>query len=234
MKLVQMNLRAYGPFTNKIIDFGEGTNNPGLHIVLGANEAGKSTALRALRAVLFGMNDMRDAHLHPKDMLRVALKVKTAEGEMLHVERRKGKGAKSLLFSGSDKAVPVEEWARVLPVEDAELFEQMFGLNYERLLEGGRQLAGFKSDIGKALLAAAGDLGQTVARMRDMQDRADAIFSPRATSSKLRQAFSAYQVADKAFRDERYMSREYKVAVARRDEIDEGLTTQYIECAVTH
>jgi uncharacterized protein YhaN len=84
MKLVQLNLRAYGPFTNKIVDFGDvpgkTAGNPGLHIVLGANEAGKSTALRALRAVLFGMNDMRDAHLHPKDMLRVALKVQTAEG----------------------------------------------------------------------------------------------------------------------------------------------------------
>ena len=83
MKLVQLNMRAYGPFTNKVVDFGgpadEASGNPGLHIVLGANEAGKSTALRALRAVLFGMNDMRDAHLHPKDMLRVGLKVTDSE-----------------------------------------------------------------------------------------------------------------------------------------------------------
>jgi uncharacterized protein YhaN len=227
MKFLQLNLRAYGPFTNKTIDFDDVTSgaagNPSLHIILGANEAGKSTALRALRAVLFGMNDMRDAYLHPKDMLRVGLKVQTAEGEVLNVERRKGKGVKSLLFAGSDKAVPVEEWARVLPVDNAELFEQMFGLNYERLLEGGRQLAEFKSDIGQALLAAAGDLGQTVTRMREMQERADTIYSPRATSSKLRQALSAYQSADKAFRDARYSSREYKIAVARRDEIEEEL-----------
>ena len=145
MKLVQLNMRAYGPFTSKVVDFSgpadETSGNPGLHILLGANEAGKSTALRALRAVLFGMSDMRDAHLHPKDMLRVGLKVKTASGEVLNVERRKGKGAKSLLFVDSEKAVPVEEWARVLPVDSVDLFEQMFALNYERLLEGGRQLA---------------------------------------------------------------------------------------------
>jgi uncharacterized protein YhaN len=227
MKLVQLNLRAYGPFTNKVVDLGavqaDVTGNSGLHIFLGANEAGKSTALRALRAVLFGMSDMRDAHLHPKDMLRVAVKVQTAEGEVLHVERRKGKGAKSLLFVGSEKPVPVEEWARVLPVDNADLFDQMFGLNYERLLEGGRQLAGFKSDVGQALLAAAGDLGTTVSRMREMQERAETIYSARATSSKLRQALSAYQTADKAFRDERYTSRDYKAAVARRDEIEEEL-----------
>jgi uncharacterized protein YhaN len=227
MKLVQLNLRAYGPFTNKTIDFGDAAGgapeNAGLHLLLGANEAGKSTALRGLRAVLFGMSDMRDAHLHPKDMLRVALKIRTTEGELLHVERRKGKGAKSLLFVETEKTVPIEDWARILPVDNADLFEQMFGLNYERLLAGGRQLAEFKSDIGQALLAAAGDIGETVARMREMQERAEAIYSPRATSSKLRQALSAYQAADKAFRDERYTSREYKAAVSRRDEIEEEL-----------
>src|SRR5438067_1901896 len=107
MRLVQLNLRAYGPFTNKTIDFGDmvgsAFENAGLHLLLGANEAGKSSALRGLRAVLFGMSDMRDAHLHPKDMLRVAAKIRTAEGELLHVERRKGKGAKSLLFVETEK-----------------------------------------------------------------------------------------------------------------------------------
>ena len=41
-----MNLRAYGPFTNKVVEFGDvaDTGKPGLHIVLGANEAGKLAA----------------------------------------------------------------------------------------------------------------------------------------------------------------------------------------------
>ncbi len=220
-----MNLRAYGPFTNKVIEFGAvaAAGSPGLHIVLGANETGKSTALRALRAVLFGMTDMNDAHLHPKDMLRVGLKVETADGEILSVERRKGRGAKSLLFVGSEKAVPVEEWARVLPVDSAELFEQMFALNYDRLLHGGKQLAEFRNDIGQALLAAAGDLGKTVTCLQEMMVRAETIYSPRATSSQLRQALAAYQAADKAVREERFTSREYKASVTRRDELEEEL-----------
>jgi uncharacterized protein YhaN len=225
MKLIQLNLRAYGPFTNKVIEFGgvAEVGRPGLHIVLGANEAGKSTTLRALRAVLFGMTEMSDAHLHPKDFLRVGLKVQTTTGEVLSVERRKGKGARSLLFMDSDKPVLVEEWTRVLPVESADLFEQMFALNYERLLQGGKQLAEFKNDVGKTLLAASGDLGQTVTRMQQMTARAGAIYSPRATSSDLRKALAAYQDAEKAFRDERYTSREYKAAVTRRDELEEEL-----------
>jgi uncharacterized protein YhaN len=219
MKLLQLNLRAYGPFTDKILQF----QNGGLHIVLGPNEAGKSTALRALHAALFGMDEKRDAHLHPWDMLRVGLKIQTLDGQVLDVERRKGKGAKSLLFTNSEKAVPVEEWVRVLPVESAEIFEQMFGLNYDRLVEGGRQLAGFKGEVGQAILAAAGDLGQTVNRMQELQDRAGEIFAARASSCTLNRAFAEYKAAEKTMRDERFSSREYKAAVSRREELGQDL-----------
>ena len=218
MRVLELNLRAYGPFTNRVLDFDE---NTGLHLIVGRNEAGKSTALRALRGALFGIKGGQDTQVHPKDMLRVGLKLRTADGQMLEVERRAGKGVRSLLFTATQKPVPVEEWARVLPVETAELFEQMFALNYERLLEGGSQLAQFKNQVGQAMLAAAGDLGQTVARMHAMEERADQLYSPRATSALLRKAITAYQNADKRFRDERYTSREYKAAVARREEIEE-------------
>jgi uncharacterized protein YhaN len=144
MQLLELNLRAYGPFTNRILPFKtEGGSE--LHVIFGPNEAGKSSALRALRNVLFGM-DARDAHLHAADMLRVGLKVRTGDGQILDVERRKGKGLRSLVFTASGKPVPVEEWARALPVASAELFEQMFGLDYDRLIMGGRQLAAFKGD----------------------------------------------------------------------------------------
>ena len=46
MKINLFKLLAYGPFTDKILDFSDG--GFGLHVVYGPNEAGKSTALRAL------------------------------------------------------------------------------------------------------------------------------------------------------------------------------------------
>jgi uncharacterized protein YhaN len=220
MRVLELNLRSYGPFTGKVLGFDEAT---GLHLIVGRNEVGKSTALRALRGALFGIKGDRDTQLYPKDMLRVGLKVRTADGQVLDVERRVRGGAKSLLFADSQKPVPVEEWARVLPVEAAELFEQMFALNYERLLAGGKQLAEFKNEIGQAMLAAAGDLGQTVARIHAMEERADALYSARASSALLRKAITAFQTADKSFRDERYTSVKYKAAAARREDLEEEL-----------
>ena len=230
MKFLQLDLRAYGPFTNRSLSL----DGAGMHLILGGNEAGKSTALRALQAVLFGMKEKRDAHLHPWDMLRVGLRIETTDGTVMDVERRKGSGAKSLLFTGTDRAVPAQEWTRVMPVDDAELFEQMFGLNYDRLVEGGRRLAEFKGDIGQALLAAAGDLGQLVNRMQGLQDEADAIYAAGASSRKLNKALSEYNAADKATKHVRYTSRDYKVAVAKREELVaelEKLAKDLAKCA---
>jgi uncharacterized protein YhaN len=52
MKINIFKLLAYGPFTDKILDFSG--NGFGLHIVFGPNEAGKSTALRALIGLFYG------------------------------------------------------------------------------------------------------------------------------------------------------------------------------------
>ena len=53
MKLLDLHLRAYGPFTDRHLDLSAGRE--GLHVVFGPNEAGKSSALRALRSLLYGV-----------------------------------------------------------------------------------------------------------------------------------------------------------------------------------
>lgn len=227
MQFTELNLRAYGPFTGKVLSFGSDT---GLHIISGPNEAGKSTILRALRNVLFGM-DARDAHLHPADMLRVGLKIKLANGEVLDVERRKGKGLKTLVFANTGKPVPVEEWARVLPVNDADLFEQMFGLDYQRLVAGGKELATFGGDIGQTILAASGDLGETIKAIQSYQDRASEIYAPQASSRLLNRALREFKAAEGRIRSERFSSQQYKAAINRAIEVDQELTRIAVDLA---
>src|SRR5450432_2338061 len=112
MRLLRLDLRAYGPFANNSLTFEGG----GLHLIFGGNESGKSTALRALQAVLYGMKEKGDAHVTTWDMMRVGHSVERAAGKVLTVERRKGSGVSSLVYTASDRSVPAEEWARVLPV----------------------------------------------------------------------------------------------------------------------
>src|ERR1019366_9664600 len=115
------------------------------------------------------------------EMMRVGISVEIGN-QVITVERRKGKGVRSLVYAGTDRAVTGEEWNRVLPVLDQNLFVQMFGLDYQRLVDGGRELAEGKGDIGQALLAAAGDLGNAVERMHAFQHRSSELFQTHARS----------------------------------------------------
>ena len=64
MKILQLNLIAFGPFNETLLDLSEGEE--GLHIVYGPNEAGKSSALRGLRQLLYGIPERSyDDFLHP-------------------------------------------------------------------------------------------------------------------------------------------------------------------------
>ena len=52
MRFKAINLIAYGPFTDYRIELPE---KPDFHIIYGPNEAGKSSALRALISALYGI-----------------------------------------------------------------------------------------------------------------------------------------------------------------------------------
>jgi len=68
MRIEQLLPTAFGPFTDLELDF----SAPGLQVVYGPNEAGKSSALRALDAWLFGIPERtRDDFLHPRPALLV-------------------------------------------------------------------------------------------------------------------------------------------------------------------
>jgi energy-coupling factor transporter ATP-binding protein EcfA2 len=59
MNILQLQLLAFGVFTNKILDFS--AKQPGFHLIYGPNEAGKSTLRRALINLF--------SYLHPNNQL---------------------------------------------------------------------------------------------------------------------------------------------------------------------
>ena len=65
MKFLEINLLAYGHFTNRPLAFP--SEGPNLHIIYGGNEAGKSTFLRAITGVLYDIEvQTRDDFIHAK------------------------------------------------------------------------------------------------------------------------------------------------------------------------
>ena len=73
MRLKRLDLKAFGPFTDRTLEFD--SKAPGLHIIYGPNEAGKSSSLRALKALLYGFPERTsDNFQHPNDQLLVGMK----------------------------------------------------------------------------------------------------------------------------------------------------------------
>ena len=69
MKILSLELARFGPFSDLALDFSSSAR--ALHLVVGSNEAGKSTTLRAVTGLLFGIPERTiDDHRHTKPDLR--------------------------------------------------------------------------------------------------------------------------------------------------------------------
>jgi uncharacterized protein YhaN len=96
----RLELSAFGHFTGTLLDLS--APSPGLHLVYGDNEAGKSTALRAIRSFLYGIpHHSRDAFVHAGSELRLGAELRAESGGVLAAVRRKGRKNTLLSLDGA-------------------------------------------------------------------------------------------------------------------------------------
>ena len=146
MKIQQLHLAAFGPFTDKTLDFGQDAG--GLHIIYGPNEAGKSSALRGLKALLYGI-DVRtpDNFIHANDKLRISGFLKTADGREIKFSRRKGR--KNTLLTLDGEVLDEQALTPFLQGVSPELFKALFGIDHQALVQGGREILEQKGEVDR-------------------------------------------------------------------------------------
>ena len=197
MRLLALDLKAYGPFIDSVLDF---SGHPGLYLVYGPNEAGKSSALRALTAFLYGIEGQTtDAFLHKYGDLRVGGKLQHSDGTILNVLRRKGN--KNTLLSTDGK--PMED-ARLEPFLSGvsrELFCTMFGIDHAQLRMGGQEMLKSEGLVGQALFSAGTGLVGLSQLSRRLETEAEGIFLARGKNQTLNMLTRRYQDLKKS-RDE--------------------------------
>lgn len=208
MKLLALELIAFGPFAGTALDLSAGAE--GLHVVYGPNEAGKSSALRAVRQLLYGIPERsKDDFIHPFSKLRIGGRLRSAKGEVLEVVRRKGRGA--TLRSADDQS-PVGEPAleRFLNGIDAGLFAAMFGIGYEDLVTGGREIVRGGGEIGRLIFAAGSGIADLGAVAEGLQDESDALFRPSGQKQKINEAVARFKQRRAELKEAQLPGREWE------------------------
>jgi uncharacterized protein YhaN len=227
VKLLDLHLLAYGPFTDRHLDLSAGSE--GLHLVFGPNEAGKSSALRALRALLYGVPERtQDDFRHDKTELRVGGRLRGADGRELHCYRRKGR--KNTLRDATGDPVSEDRLTRLLGGIGEPLFERLFGIDHEALVSGGQALLVERGREAEALFGAG--LGSTAVReaLASLDRDAQALFAPRASKPAVNVALSRLADIERQQREVSLSARRWdearkavNAAAARLTEIDAQL-----------
>ncbi|BBF93989.1 hypothetical protein BLTE_26740 [Blastochloris tepida] len=175
MRFSALGLDRYGCFTGRRLDFDPRAR---LTVIVGANEAGKSTALAAVADALFGIEERsRFSFLHDYKSMRLSAEVAGGDGRTLAFARLKRRAA-TLVDPASDAPLADDCLAPFLGAHDRRAFLEIYGLDQARLREGGRKLLAGGGDLADTLLAAAPGLGRIAALRDRLRDGAAQIFNP--------------------------------------------------------
>jgi len=221
MRIDRLDLVAFGPFTDVGLDFSAGAPG-GLHVVLGANEAGKSSALRGLIGFLYGIPERSADNFLGHKELRVAALLRTAAGATLAATRRKGR--KNTLLGPDNQPLDEALLAAELAGLPQQVFESLFGLDHARLRAGGDALTRSDNDLGLSLFAAAAGVARLRAAAADLEGKALDLFKPRGQNQRINAALAEHkrlsaEAADLAAAPAEYerLSRELAAAEQDRD-----------------
>jgi uncharacterized protein YhaN len=207
MKILNMHLIAFGPFTD--LDLGFTGNQIGMQIIYGPNEAGKSSALRALTGWLFGIeHNSPDNFIHDYQQLKIGGTLKNSAGRELAFTRRKGRSNTVLTPGG--KPLPDDILRDYLHGIDRQLFLSMLGIDHPALVNGGEDILRGGGELGQSLFAAGLGTADLRGVIKELEDKARSLFLPRGQVQVINQAISDYAVHKKMVSDHSLRSRDWK------------------------
>ena len=235
MRIRELRLLRYGKFTDRLLALPHAPQD--IHLVVGANEAGKSTMRRALSDWLFGfpMRSTGMDFLHPMQDLRLGgiIEDNTASREepssaqdtatgstetgassngqirSLNFERRKGQ--KNTLRTPADEPLPdstLHEWLGSLQADE---FRRMYALDHATLVEGSESILQASDDIGRMLFQAAAGIEHLGDALKTLQQEADSLWAPRKSGNRVfYQQQDAYEEARRTLGQAQLRTRDWK------------------------
>jgi uncharacterized protein YhaN len=180
MRFASLAVERYGHLDGCQLTFRSGV--PDLHIIYGANEAGKTTSLAAISDLLFGF-PVRSPYNFRFDyaLLRVGA-VLEEDGHSFACRRKKG--TSGTLIDAQDNPLDEGPLLAMLRGQTRETFGLSFSLDHEGLRAGGRAMVNARDDAGRALFAAGSGMVGVSDALFKLEQEADAIWGPKAAQRR--------------------------------------------------
>lgn len=190
MKITRLELKAFGHFTDAYLDFASRT--PGLHVIFGPNEAGKSTALRAIRSLLYGIDPRTpDNFKHEYRKLLIGGTLQNLDGRELTFWRRKRTVGD--LLDARQQVMEQRDLDAFLHGIDNALFGSLFGISHESLISGGQAILEQEGDVGQALFSAGVGLASLHEIISALEQEGASLFKAGGSKPELNQAIKRHR-----------------------------------------
>lgn len=203
MRLHNLNLVRFGKFTDTDIALPAAEHD--FHLIVGPNEAGKSTVRSAIADLLFGFPRQYAAmaFLHQQPELRLAAKVSEGDRQLDFVRT---KGNRNTLRNPADAPLPDDALGEYLGSADRTFFETMLGLSHEQLVAGGKLVLDASEDVSQVLFQSAAGIAGLGTVKDGLLNEADKLWAQRHSGSR------AYYIASDQFE---LATKDLKSATAR-------------------
>lgn len=180
MRITRLDLLRYGKFTDTRVSLPGAAQD--FHLIVGPNEAGKSTLRSAIQDLLFGIETRsRYNFLHVYNEMRLGALIEHGDSTLDFIRT---KARTKTLQTAGGAALPDNALTPYLGQIERTFFDQMFGLNHERLVKGGQEILNASNDVGQILFQAASGIGSLGTIRDQLEQEADGLWAPRKSDKR--------------------------------------------------
>ena len=224
MKLRQFSVSNVLHYDNFTVDMGHAP----FHVLYGPNETGKTTLLNLLIDWLYGgvIQDTFRDHYDSRSLLEGI--IENEAGQPANFGRKKHYSRLEL----RDTTLSEDDLQHYLASYDKDRFMLLFGLDHERLREGGNSLMQSGGHAGVSLFEAGGGVQHLHNLLMELNQRAGQLLDPsfRSTSAKLlNKQWKKFLEAEKKIRQDSLRSDEWqqqKESIAALESEIQGIRQQ--------